>query len=164
MVNTNDFVPGSRYFRWKEFFRSATAEARGIDNVPRDAEVLKNISYLTDKVLNPLREALGPLRVSSGYRCNALNQAIGGSRSSFHSFGMAADIMPTSDNPHSIKEIFQYIHDNLPYTELIAEDIPDGWVHVAIARGRENEKQLKYKLKGQGVKRGTYPEILELFR
>lgn len=164
MINPDDFIPGSQYFRYREFIRSATANVKGIDNAPTDASVWANVGYLVKMVLDPLREVMGPLKISSGYRSYLLNRAVGGSVSSFHSYGMAADVQPMPGNPHTIKDIFVYVYENLPYTELIAEDIPDGWVHVAIAKGREKEKQLKYKLVGGSVRRGTYQQILGMFK
>lgn len=161
-LDPDELIPGSRYFRWREFLRSDTAAQLKIDNTP-PASAQVNIMYLVDKVLEPLREALGPIVVTSGYRSEALNKAVGGAHGSFHRYGYAADIRPPAVSPVSLKQIFDYIYKKLPYTELIAEEIPDGWVHVAIARGRENEKQLKYKLPGKTVARGSYDYIQGLF-
>lgn len=161
-MNLNDTIPGAPSFKWREFIRSSTAEKRGIDNMPRDDRVWKRIEYLAAKVLQPLRDEFGAVKVNSGYRCPALNKAIGSSNKSFHAFGMGADIVPLVEGV-TTKDYFMYIHNNLPYTELIAEEIPGGWIHVALERGREKEHQLKYKLVGGPVRRGTYDQILRLF-
>lgn len=161
----NNFITDKGYFRWREFIKSASGEAYGIDNVPpAKSSAWDNMRYLVVRVLDPLREALGPLKITSGYRSTALNRLIGGSPTSFHSYGMAADIRPVSTNPVTVREIFSFVYNYLPYTELIAEDIPDGWVHVAIERGRDREKQLKYKLPGGSVRRGDYDQIMRLFK
>ena len=109
-------------FTLEEMYRSETAERRRIDNRP-SAEIEANLEYLVKNVLQPLRDHFGvPIRVTSGYRSPALNRAIGGSSSSWHSHGCAADIqIPSGRVP--LKEVFEWIYRNLPYTELIAEGI-----------------------------------------
>ena len=130
-----------------EVTKSNTAIRRGIDNTPTELHIA-NLRYLAEKVFQPIREHFGrPIFVSSGYRSKALNEAIGGSQNSFHSHGMALDLdMDGKAQNISNADIFNFIKDNLPYTELIWEfgttDKPD-WVHVAIAKGREQEKNTK---------------------
>jgi Uncharacterized protein conserved in bacteria len=158
-------------FTLEEMFRSATAERRGIDNrPPKDIE--ENLTYLVKNVLQPLRNYVGvPIRVTSGYRSPALNRAVGGSPSSWHSHGCAADIQIPSGKV-SLKHVFEYIYHNLPYTELIAEGI-DGngrvsWVHVALVKGREAKNNLdpagrlctKYMMNSNGaVYRASFDKI-----
>lgn len=161
-MNLNDTIPGAPNFKWREFIRSTTAEKRNIDNMPRDDKVWNRVEYLATHVLQLVRDKFGPIRITSGYRSPALNRAVGGSNKSFHAFGMAADIKPV-DPSIPLKDIFEYIHKKLPYTELIAEGLPDGWVHVALEKGREKEKQLKYKLVAGPVRRGSFDEIWSKF-
>ncbi|WP_289747134.1 D-Ala-D-Ala carboxypeptidase family metallohydrolase [Paramuribaculum intestinale] len=118
-----------KYFSFQEFERSETAYRHGIDNTaPESAR--KNIAALVDKVLDPLREAWGkPITVTSGYRCAALNKAVGGSATSHHCKGMAADL--TTGNRVENRRIFQLIIDmGLPFTQLIDEK-NFSWVHVS---------------------------------
>ena len=69
----------TQHFRLAEFTRSATADSLGIDNSP-DPKSIKNIKQLCEQVLEPLRLHVGvPITVNSGYRCAALNRAVGGS-------------------------------------------------------------------------------------
>ncbi len=93
-----------KYFTIDEFVYSVTAKGRNIDNTPTE-EHKKNIEELVDNLLDPLREEwegyckfnnLGTpaIRVSSGYRSKKLNSAIGGSNTSAHSIGSAADLVP----------------------------------------------------------------------
>lgn len=162
MVNIDDTIPGAPNFRWREFFRSATAEAMKVNNVPLEgSEVWGNVQYLAENVLQPLRDEFGPIKINSGYRSTMLNLMVGGSRTSFHSYGMAADIVPLVKGVKLI-DIFKWLHAR-PFTELIAEEVPGGWIHVAYARGRENERQLKYKPVGGTVRRMSYDKILEKF-
>ena len=85
----------ARFFTLKEFIKSDTAKWRGIDNTP-DFEEVAHMQELVEKILDPLRAAWGsPLTVSSGYRCEKLNSVVGGSATSVHMRGYAADIVPT---------------------------------------------------------------------
>ena len=130
-----------------EVTKSNTAMRRGIDNTPSE-EHLKNLKYVAEKVFQPIREHFGvPIYISSGYRSPELNEAIGGSPRSFHSHGMALDLVQDGRNKGvSNADVFYFIKDNLPFTELIWEfgdENNPNWVHVAIAPGREDEKKIK---------------------
>lgn len=118
-----------QYFTIPELCYSATARARGIDNRP-GPDVERNLRELTDKVLDPLRRAWGkPLTVNSGYRCPELNCAVGGSKSSHHMRGMAADI--TTGNRVDNRRLFQLVQDlGLPFTQLIDES-NFAWIHIS---------------------------------
>ncbi len=163
-------------FTLEEMYRSETAERRRIDNRP-SAEIEANLEYLVKNVLQPLRDHFGvPIRVTSGYRSPALNRAIGGSSSSWHSHGCAADIqIPSGRVP--LKEVFEWIYRNLPYTELIAEGIDRNgrvsWVHVALVKGREAKDNLdpagrlctKYMMSSEGaVYRASFDKIAKLMK
>lgn len=81
-----------KYFTLHELTRSATAELRGINNTPSQ-EAVANLHLLVEHILDPLREAWGkPIKVNSGFRCPRLNKEVGGSPSSQHMKGEAADI------------------------------------------------------------------------
>ena len=131
-----------KYFSIAEMTKSETADRKGINNrIP--AKLLPNVNYLIDQVLDPLREWYGrPIYVNSGYRCPELNKAVGGSPYSFHLTGCAADI-----DVHSKAEngkLFEYIKEHLPYTELGWEG-GGAWVHVALVKGREKEREVFYQ-------------------
>ena len=118
-----------KYFSFQEMERSDTAVRYAIDNsIPENLK--NNVARLVDNVLDPLREAWGrPLAVSSGYRCPALNKAVGGSATSHHLRGMAADI--TTGNNADNRRLFQLIINlKLPFTQLIDER-DFSWVHVS---------------------------------
>ena len=82
----------TKHFTLEEFTRSSTAKARGIDNtVP--LQFIPSLRNLCEKVLEPLRERVKePVIISSGYRCPALNKAVGGKNTSQHMKGEACDI------------------------------------------------------------------------
>ena len=137
-----------------EFTRSQTAKRRGIDNTPK-GEHLEAAKLLAEKIFQPIREHFNkPIFISSGYRSQALNEAIGGSPRSFHSHGLALDLDQDGRNKRvSNADVFYYIKDNLPFTELIWEfgdETNPNWVHVAIAPGREEERKIKIAEKIDG--------------
>lgn len=128
-----------KYFTIKEMTKSSTAKANGIDNTPSDEGVLK-LQKLIEAVLDPLREWYGkPIKVNSGYRCEALNKAVGGSDTSQHRLGEAADI--TVGTKKGNKKLFEYIKDNLPFDQLINES-NFSWVHVSYREGRLRKQVL----------------------
>ena len=130
-----------KYFSFQEMERSDTATRHAIDNtIPSNLK--NNIAQLVDNVLDPLREAWGrPIIVSSGYRCPELNKAVGGSATSHHMRGMAADI--TTGNKVDNRRLFQLIIDlKLPFTQLIDEK-GFSWVHVSHEPGNIKRQVLK---------------------
>lgn len=121
-------------FSLHEMIKSETASRRDMDNYPHSDEVLANLTTLCEQVLQPLRDAYGVgIKVNSGYRSPDVNAAVGGSRTSDHCKGQAADIeIPGVAN----RDLALYIRDNFEFTQLILEGyiegIPDsGWVHVS---------------------------------
>lgn len=118
-----------KYFSFKEFERSSTAELQGIDNTIPD-EAKRNIEALVDNVLDPLREAWGkPIRVGSGYRCPALNKAVGGVATSQHMVGQAADL--NTGNKVENRKLFQLaIEMKLPFDQIIDEK-NFSWIHIS---------------------------------
>jgi uncharacterized protein YcbK (DUF882 family) len=80
-------------FTLEEFTRSSTADRLGIVNVPGITET-GHIRMLCETILQPARNALGPIQVLSGFRSERLNQAVGGVPHSAHQLGYAADIVP----------------------------------------------------------------------
>ena len=137
----------SKNLSLSEVTYSQTAIRKDIDNSPTGAHI-ENLKYVAEKVFQPIREHFDvPIYISSGYRSKALNEAIGGSQTSFHSHGMALDLDQDGRNKGvSNADVFYYIKDNLQFTELIWEfgdENNPNWVHVAIAPGREDEKKIK---------------------
>ena len=118
-----------KYFTFDELSRSETAKRQGIDNTPSSA-AKSNIAALVDNILDPLREAWGkPIYVNSGYRCPALNKAVGGASSSQHLTGQAADI--TTGNKVDNAKLFQLAIDlKLPFDQIINEQ-NFSWLHIS---------------------------------
>ena len=162
-MNLKDKIPNAPSFTWNELVKSNTASAKGINNTPTNPLYWDSLQYLAEKCLQPARDYFKvPLYINSGFRSAALNKAVNGSPTSFHSIACAADVDFGSVKTPTLKELFAFFYNNVPFTELIAEELPDGWIHIALQKGRENEKQVKYKLKGQPVKRATFEEVMKI--
>ena len=123
----------SANFTLKELTKSDTATRLGLDNTPDEATI-ENLKLLCQEVLQPIREHFGKsVTVNSGFRSPESNAAVGGSKTSDHCLGRAADIeIDGIPNP----ELAQWIMDNLDYTQLILEFYTQGqpnsgWVHVS---------------------------------
>lgn len=119
----------TKNFPLRELLRSQTATRNGFDEqFDPGPVVIDNLRLLCVHVLQPLRDSMGrALFVNSGYRCPRVNQAVGGSPSSQHLTGQAADI----EAGHlTIEQLYQRIkNSSLPYDQLIQEF--DQWVHVS---------------------------------
>lgn len=96
----------SEHFSEEEFLRSETAKKYKINNTWELKKYKDNAIYLCKNVLDPLREIFGKIRITSGYRCPALNNKVGGSKDSTHVTGRAADIFPLNV---SLEELWQYV-------------------------------------------------------
>lgn len=135
-----------KYFTINELTKSATATRMGIDNTPSQ-EVKNNLTALVDNILDPLRKAWGkPIRVSSGYRCPALNKAVKGSTSSQHMKGEAADITSINDSfADNAKLLKLLLASGLKFDQVICEE-PNAkgepsWIHVSYKRFGANRGQ-----------------------
>lgn len=131
----------SRHFMLSEFTRSATAIRHGIDNTP-DADSVAALQDLCINVLEPLRRRFGVIRITSGYRCLKLNQMVGGSRTSQHLFGEAADIHVGS--LETARKYFYFIKDHLLFDQMLLE-MKGGKVyclHVSYTSERINRKHV----------------------
>lgn len=98
-----------------------TTTQTGIPNAPTP-EAVSNLSFVCREILQPLRDRVGRLKVTSGYRSPAVNAAVGGHYSSYHMTGLAVDVVPL----------------DMPY--------PDAWGHVLdlISEGAPIDKAGNY--------------------
>ena len=125
-------TPITMHFTLEELYASATANAKGINNKPNVQQTI-NLVYLTAYVLEQLRVAMNePIKIGSGFRCQALNKAVGGVYNSQHLKGQAVDLCIDGDMKKG-KKWFDYIRKNLPFDQLIWEHNSKGsyWVHVS---------------------------------
>jgi len=126
MIKVDPMTKLSRDFSLAEFLVTAT----GVENVP-SSRAIRQLRYLVNSILQPLRDHLGmPIVVSSGYRNQAVNAQVGGVDNSQHLTGNACDISVEGYTPQMLIDVIQGI--GLPYDQLIAED-RDGvkWLHLS---------------------------------
>jgi zinc D-Ala-D-Ala carboxypeptidase len=137
--------PG-KYFDYREFQVTRT----GLPNV-MPASARANVDRLVQRVLDPLREHYGaPIRITSGYRSPQVNAAIGGSKSSDHLTGSAADFVLVAPTYNAVEVARRIVALGLPFDQVIAY-APErgGHVHVGLRAGA-NRRQALYALPGVG--------------
>lgn len=153
----------SQYFTLEELTRSATADKLGIDNTPKEEYIKDNITELIE-VLDGVREAwtvmceknswgTASIIVNCGYRCDALNEAIKGSKTSAHVIGAAADIEPKNQrNKEFLSFLEQYLLDNhIPFDQLLSE-YPDkngvpSWIHIGLKNRQGKQRRMVFAIK-----------------
>ena len=152
----------SNSFTLAEMIKSNTASRLNIEeqfNPPK--EVIDNLTILCKKVLQPIRDSLElPVRVTSGYRCEELNKAIGGSSKSQHVKGQAADIelwiAGQEKNAILLDEIINLsFRNDIEFDQLIIEypnehGVPK-WIHISYSDNNRNQILIAEKIKGKTV-------------
>ena len=137
----------SKNLNLAEVTRSETAKRRKIDNDPTE-EHIENLRILAANIFQPMRDHFGkPIYISSGYRSEALNKAIKGSKTSQHCKGEAIDIdNDNANNGVSNRDIYEFIRDNLKFDQLINE-FPNkqnpSWVHVSFSKHQQRNQILR---------------------
>ena len=122
----------TKNFSYQEMIKSSTAVRIGVSNDATREHVI-NLVNLCNFILQPVRDGFGPIRINSGYRSPALNKAVGGSKTSQHCNGEAADFESSRiSNP----ELALWISKNLDFDQLILEfydgkDPHSGWIHCS---------------------------------
>lgn len=137
-------------FILKEFLSSYTAERLGIKNVPNEGQ-LANIRLVANKIAQPVRDKFGRTTINSGFRSTALNQAIGGAKTSQHMKGEAIDFECPE---HSNQAVALWISQNLEFDQLILEhyvpgDPQSGWVHASYREGANRKQILRITAAGK---------------
>ena len=134
----------SKNFTLEEFLVSQTAARHGIDMTPSD-EVIENLQRLVTGCLQPLRKKSGPIFISSGFRPLELNTRIGGSKTSAHVLGNAADIKVLGQSSLDTAELI--IDLELPYDQVILEF--NRWVHLGVADILRGEELTAHRVEGK---------------
>ncbi|MBG1265660.1 peptidase M15 [Nostoc sp. WHI] len=120
----------STNFKLWEFVISPTADLLRVDNTPTPGEI-RNLERLCQQILQPARDALGPLKINSGFRSEELNKAVGGANNSAHRQGLAADVVPLNVGT---KQLAKWVNDNCEFDQIILEfgtlDNPR-WIHLS---------------------------------
>lgn len=127
----------TKNFYLDEFTRSQFAARYEITNtVIEGSDIHQNIQALCESQLQPMRNELGPIYISSGYRSPALNQKVGGAKKSAHMLGLAADIHVAGYSPLAAA---QWSAENLNGYDQIINEFGQ-WVHISIPRHPNNAK------------------------
>lgn len=125
------------HFTITEIESSTKAKELGIDNT-MPSIYFGNAQALARFVLEPIRLHFGiPFSPQSWYRCQALNEAVGGSKTSDHMIGAAADV---SIPKVSLMALGEYIRDNLQFDQLILEK---SWIHVSYKKDNNRNDVLR---------------------
>lgn len=129
----------TKNFNLAEMLESPTARRlKMAEQFTPDGLVQENLQELCTHVLQPLRDLVGPIGISSGYRCPALNKTVGGAHNSQHLYGQAADIKGIGRITNKI--LYDAIIElKLPFDQLINE-YNFSWVHVSY--GPRHRRQL----------------------
>lgn len=141
-----------KYFTIKELCVSGSYPK--LVEIPKlGTEVYNNLTKLINTTLDPLREALGkPITVTSGYRPEKLNNAVGGSKTSAHRFGLAADIHTGNNSSDNLKIVSAMLEKGIDFDQIIIEyptfnisgDITSAkWIHIGLSK-TTNRKQVLY--------------------
>lgn len=130
----------SENFTLKEFTKSVTADRLKIPNNP-NAEVIENLKYLVENLMQPIRDSWKkPITISSGYRSEALNKAVGGSKNSAHVRGEAADFS-TGTKEGNLALFNTIIASGLEFDQLIDEK-DYSWLHVSLSKTKTNRRHI----------------------
>ena len=128
----------SKNFKLEEFTASSTATKNYISNYPGDAE-LANLQALCEKILQPIRNFYQkPIKITSGYRCPELNKAVGGSPTSQHLRGEAADIV-CENNRGLWNLICQMVRQGEITVGQLINEKNLSWIHISVPGKHRNQ-------------------------
>tara|TARA_B100000287_G_scaffold253580_1_gene238259 strand:- start:32 stop:490 length:459 start_codon:yes stop_codon:yes gene_type:complete len=131
----------SKNFTLSEITKSNTAKRLGIKNAP-NKEHLSNMQILIRDLIQPMRDALGPIRISSGYRSPVLNRAIGGSTKSQHCKGQAVDLQFWEKGEMCNKKVYDWVlKEGIEFDQMINE-FDYAWIHISLRPDNKNRKMV----------------------
>lgn len=136
---------GHEYFTLQELVASNKAKELGIDNTPSFEDV-ERLDILVEVFLDPLRKAWGkPIIVTSGYRCPKLNKAVGGSDTSVHKIGFAADLQTAGSFDDFRDFVVSWVEtSNIGFDQILLEkDKKTGekWIHVGLCSNNGSQRR-----------------------
>lgn len=138
-------------FQLWEFMISVTADRNGIDNTP-NADEIKHLTTLCKTILQPARDALGPLKISSGFRSEELNDLVRGAPNSDHRLGFAADVIPITAGTRDLAE--WVVRNVSQFDQVILEfgtvQNPN-WIHLSAAPRLRGQVLTAERINGKTV-------------
>tara|TARA_R110000824_G_scaffold400679_1_gene608792 strand:- start:413 stop:880 length:468 start_codon:yes stop_codon:yes gene_type:complete len=150
----------SKNFVLSEITRSNTAKRKGISNEP-EKEHLENLQRLITNLIQPMRDELGPIRISSGYRSPKLNRSIGGSKKSQHCKGEALDLQFWRDGQMVNKEIYDWVlGNNIEFDQMINE-FDFAWIHISFKKEGNRRQVLEAYKDEDGDTAYSYAQIIK---
>ena len=134
----------TKNFSYDELIASATAKRLGIDNTPTPEEK-ERLRQLAEDILQPIRDAWrAPIVVTSGYRSETLNKAVGGVSNSQHRLGEAADIKVGGKERN--RKLFNFIYKLIQKGDIKVGQLIDEynyqWIHVSLPRKNKENNQI----------------------
>ena len=129
-----------------------TEKELGIEGA--NAIVKKNMNTLVDKIIDPLREKVGAIRVNSGYRTPAYNKEVGGSPTSQHVKGQAVDLVPLDTD---IDTVFALLIREFKYDQVILEKKNSRWIHISYNEGHNRQMAMTAVVDKAG--KATYKNV-----
>ena len=148
----------SKNFVLSEITRSNTATRLGISNEP-EKKHLEGLQRIITSLIQPMRDALGPIRISSGYRSPSLNRAIGGSSKSQHCKGEALDLQFWKDGEMCNKEVYKWVLDSDIEFDQMINEFDFAWIHISLKEKRNRKEVLEAYKDEDGDTRYRYAEI-----
>ena len=130
----------SKNFSRAEIEHSNTAKRLGISNEMSDKH-LENMQRVIDNLIQPMRDAIGPIRISSGYRSPKLNKAIWGSSRSQHSKGEALDLQFWEKGKMNNKVIYDWVLESGVEFDQMINEFDYSWIHISL-KSKENRSQV----------------------
>ena len=139
----------TEHFTLEELTYSNIARQKGLKNEPNESQI-ENLKLLAQYILEPIREKIGcPLFISSGYRSEKINTLVGGSKTSQHLLGSAADIQifdKTKTNTDLFNIIVSMVKNNeIQVGQVIWEfgETEPNWVHVSLPTSRHRNEIMR---------------------
>ena len=140
--NFKEDIQITKNFKLNEFF---TRSSQGFNE-----ECFLNVINLCTNILQPIRNEFGAIKITSGYRSEAHNKIVGGSKKSQHLFGEAVDIIPLEAD---IEEVFDWLCFKTIDQAILEERNGVKWIHISLKRIGENRNEMLY------FKNGKYTEV-----
>lgn len=137
----------SRNFSLEEMIEAGSARRLGHEEQFNPSQEIKdNLSDLCNFLLQPLRDHFAhPITITSGYRSELVNKAVGGAKKSDHLYGKAADIQLWIDGKNCNQRLFDAVLElRLPFRQMIDEfgtETEPAWIHLSFDK-KDNKRQV----------------------